>query len=917
MFRKQLCPKFLHTNSTSHTWPFSAIAELTDNAYDPDVKAKQFWIDKITINGQMCLSFMDNGNGLNYEKMQKMLSFGYSDKTAINGHLPIGFYGNGFKSGSMRLGRDAIVFSKSQDAMAVGLLSQSYLEEIGAEQIIVPIISFKSVSQSEPCMMLGNLQESEQHKASLQDILRYSLFKTEEELLTELNTITSTGTRIIIWNLRRRSSGNETLEFDFKKELYDIQIPCNVYEGMNENSKHSELSTQSIPESIYSLRAYCSILYMKPRMQIILCGMIVKSQLISKSLAYIVKDTYKPIFLTKGVPIVFGYNTKSKDNYGLMMYYKNRLIKSYERVGCQHKGNTRGVGVIGVIECNFLEPTHNKQDFDNTEKYRNAIISLGKKLEDYWKEMDYKKKKDNPYNQIPLEDTPKRPDQNWVQCNSCLKWRKLPDGIDCARLPEEWFCHKNPDPQFRSCQVEEEQEDSEDERPYKKTHKLQSSSSNRTMPIISEVQSLATPSRVKVKRTLPMTTEKEPKRPRANGFHSSIPETALPGAEESPSSTTSSLIFPDSEHEDDIPATVVTGLSPPAHVDCLQVSLSTQTDGKNRVKFEGEEETRAGKEETGSVNEAMQKAMGSEGSGKANTVACKEERAEQPLGEEGEAGTQQSVSVAEPRLSSSEDGVFPLPVTDLHDMTEAQEQQDQLMELLQSAANERDSFKEQVSQLEGKLRDKENTLQELTSSLAKSECAHQATQTEGADQDYQSLYEQAQREAEVLRQENEALLQTSHAAICSRDNPQDGASISDDVALQVDTLLRNLDQIHKQRDELQSRMVLLEEEKVNLASQCDQLRSSLRQESESGLSAPAREGALNHPGGETGGMSNQGAASVSVEADTLTQLRRRVGRLLLTFVPALDLEQVNYECSVIDEILEQVLTNVELMDGIL
>lgn len=24
----QLCPKFLHTNSTSHTWPFSAIAEL-------------------------------------------------------------------------------------------------------------------------------------------------------------------------------------------------------------------------------------------------------------------------------------------------------------------------------------------------------------------------------------------------------------------------------------------------------------------------------------------------------------------------------------------------------------------------------------------------------------------------------------------------------------------------------------------------------------------------------------------------------------------------------------------------------------------------------------------------------------------------------------------------------------------------
>ncbi|MGH0133903.1 UNVERIFIED_CONTAM: hypothetical protein FKN15_067389 [Acipenser sinensis] len=68
-----LCPKFLHTNSTSHTWPFSAIAELIDNAYDPDVNAKQLWIDKTLINGQTCLTFMDNGNGMDRDKMHKML----------------------------------------------------------------------------------------------------------------------------------------------------------------------------------------------------------------------------------------------------------------------------------------------------------------------------------------------------------------------------------------------------------------------------------------------------------------------------------------------------------------------------------------------------------------------------------------------------------------------------------------------------------------------------------------------------------------------------------------------------------------------------------------------------------------------------------------------------------------------------
>lgn len=47
---------------------------------------------------------------------------------------------------------------------------------------------------------------------------------------------------------------------------------------------------------------------------------------------------------------------------------------------------------------------------------------------------------------------------------------------------------------------------------------------------------------------------------------------------------------------------------------------------------------------------------------------------------------------------------------------------------------------------------------------------------------------------------------------------------------------------------------------------------------------------------------------------SLISLRQSIGRLLVTFVPALDLGQVNYECDVIDEILEQVLLNVESAD---
>lgn len=37
------------------------------------------------------------------------------------------------------------------------------------------------------------------------------------------------------------------------------------------------------------------------------------------------------------------------------------------------------------------------------------------------------------------------PDWLWVQCDNCLKWRRLPTGIGFRDLPEKWYCHMNPD----------------------------------------------------------------------------------------------------------------------------------------------------------------------------------------------------------------------------------------------------------------------------------------------------------------------------------------------------------------------------------------------------------------------------------------------------------------------------------------
>uniref|UniRef100_A0A9J8C5B2 MORC family CW-type zinc finger 3a n=1 Tax=Cyprinus carpio carpio TaxID=630221 RepID=A0A9J8C5B2_CYPCA len=690
-----LNPKFLHTNSTSHTWPFGAIAELIDNAYDPDVSAKQFWIDKTTIKSQDCLTFMDNGAGMDYDKMYKMLSFGFSDKKTIKGHVPVGLYGNGFKSGSMRLGKDTIVFSKNGESMCVGLLSQTYLQEIHAENVIVPIVSFKRVGH-------------------LQDILQYSLFQTEEELLCELNAINainaysdteSTGTRIIIWNLRKTSTDKS--EFVFETGCNDIQIPSEVYESEKKKYKQPSHVFLSSPESDFSLRAYCSILYLKPRMQIIICGQKVKTQLISKSLEHIVKNKYKPTFLNrKSIPITFGYNTKSKEHYGVMMYHKNRLIKAYERVGCQNKGNEKGVGVIAVIECNFLKPTHNKQDFDYTEDYRRTMNALGEKLEEYWNAIRLKKGSNTT---LPI---PKCPDQNWVQCDEmkCQKWRKLPDGIDVNKLPEKWFCRYNPDPMFRFS-----------------TNEVESRISNNT-EIIKGPMEVEKCSSVEAFRPNLMKLEEIPK------------ENKISFEQHAKS---------DVEHQE--------GMTP----------------------------------------------------------------------------------------TTSKTSLFSNIDIDLMPSHEAQKQQDNLLDLLEATARERDELRELVQEKEIKL---------LKLTMEK-HCSHQSIQTDPSEeQNYKTLYLQATQCIEELRQERDELKRKQEV-------------------LQIKAEKEAQDEVC--RDRLKAK----DGEHSSTTSICENIEDEM-------------------------------ALQVDLllrEMDKLRGLRYNIARLLVTYVPALDLDQVNYDCEVIDEILNQVI----------
>ncbi|XP_069319165.1 MORC family CW-type zinc finger protein 4 isoform X1 [Eulemur rufifrons] len=437
-----MSPRYLQSNSSSHTRPFSAIAELLDNAVDPDVSARTVFIDVEEVKNKSCLTFTDDGCGMTPHKLHRMLSFGFTDKEIRKSQCPIGVFGNGFKSGSMRLGKDALVFTKNGSTLTVGLLSQTYLEYVQAQAVIVPIVPF---NQQNKKMIV-----TEDSLPSLEAILNYSIFNSENDLLSQFDAIPGKkGTRVLIWNIRRNKDGKSELDFD--TDQYDILVS-----DYDTEEKETGGVTSQLPETEYSLRAFCSILYMKPRMKIFLRQKKVTTQIIAKSLANVGYDIYKPTFTNKQVTITFGFSCKNSNQFGIMMYHNNRLIKPFEKVGCQVKPTCgEGVGVIGVIECNFLKPTYNKQDFEYTKEYRMTINALAQKLNVYWKE---KTSQENFETSAIARPIPKIPDQTWVQCDECLKWRKLPGNVDPSSLPARWFCYYNSHPQYKRCSVPEEQE---------------------------------------------------------------------------------------------------------------------------------------------------------------------------------------------------------------------------------------------------------------------------------------------------------------------------------------------------------------------------------------------------------------------------------------------------------------------------
>uniref|UniRef100_A0A7C9F4M3 Adenosinetriphosphatase n=1 Tax=Opuntia streptacantha TaxID=393608 RepID=A0A7C9F4M3_OPUST len=138
----------------------------------------------------------------------------------------------------------------------------------------------------------------------------------------------------------------------------------------------------------YSLRVYLSILYLRipHNFSMVLRGKVVEHCSIANDLKYPEVILYRP--QTGGakeeVITTIGFLKQAPYVYihGFNVYHKNRLILPFWHVVSY--SDSRGRGVVGILEANFVEPTHNKQDFERTSLFQKLETRLKEMTWEYW-----------------------------------------------------------------------------------------------------------------------------------------------------------------------------------------------------------------------------------------------------------------------------------------------------------------------------------------------------------------------------------------------------------------------------------------------------------------------------------------------------------------------------------------------------
>ncbi|OVA00682.1 zinc finger protein [Macleaya cordata] len=377
---------------------------------------------------------VDDGHGMSHHEIMVMLSLGH-ERPDVDDRDRIGRYGIGFKTGTMKLGRDVIVLTQTAGSRSIAFLSQSFNEH--KDNLEIPIVSYtRHGSIMEVDTSIQSESSADYHLKAIKEFSPFNEFFIGEKL--GLFGENGKGTQIYIWNLDKWGS-DFSLEWRKSNGRKSSSNEDDILIRSGRIRSRSGQISQKVPLD-YSLRSYLEVIFLDPRMKIYVQGSLVKSRPLAKSLNK-TKNINGEI-MGKPVQLTLGRCQQEWErlNCGIFLYWHGRLIEAYKRVGGMVHNADVGRGVIGVVDVTDVMSdgndvfVHNtKQGFLDSEAYAMLEKWLGDRSDEYW---------DEHFDTLLLKNCNAlyKPDHEWVQCDRCRKWRILSSGFDSSTLPEQWFC---------------------------------------------------------------------------------------------------------------------------------------------------------------------------------------------------------------------------------------------------------------------------------------------------------------------------------------------------------------------------------------------------------------------------------------------------------------------------------------------
>ncbi|EAN32405.1 Galactose oxidase central domain protein [Theileria parva strain Muguga] len=207
-YRESHSPSLLWGMCSVQKWVFGALAHLVDNSLKDTVSSTNLSIkfEPSPKGEELMLSVQDDGNGLDYNSMNRLLKlFGrtynsYNSTDDPDSRTGKEEYGLGFKLAYGRLGNSVAVMSRTHDSIGIGMLSLDLMCQCESREMAAPMCMWKLpskelINRDGPCLI------DQRHHQRL--LMSYSPFNSAALLAEQINVLgVNPGTRLLFWQLR-------------------------------------------------------------------------------------------------------------------------------------------------------------------------------------------------------------------------------------------------------------------------------------------------------------------------------------------------------------------------------------------------------------------------------------------------------------------------------------------------------------------------------------------------------------------------------------------------------------------------------------------------------------------------------------------------------------------------------------------